>query len=429
MSETAVLDSPTTEAAPEPVATPEPAPAQAPQQPMSPKREAFLAMKEAQKAAREQANAEQPTEDKSSVVDLHGRKHAEDGKYLPKEAAEPGGAGSEAPPAEMRTADEPAEAPAAERPTMVRIPIPADHPLRAQGAEYFDVLPDQEQVGRAAINAYARRKDLDAAAQREADLKKERDELRERLLRIESGQAATAKWQQTPEYQAAEAKYHEIVDTFGQEAASAYWRGIQGDLTKLQEAEYGQRMSAIEAKEAAEAGERWVSDAWERASAIPADIRNLPTFSAMFDEEIQTFDAKLERGFYPHIKDPEAAHKEFMQLFGARLLREPAVREIYQRERAAKAQQEQTQQSEAARVARERAEAGRAAVEQFKKEAADKRRTNPPNPLAAVAGAARGGVSAPAGAGEIDTSKMTAEQLKRHLRAGAREHARTYFGR
>jgi hypothetical protein len=324
---------------------------------------------------------------------------------------------------------------AAPRPTVKRVPVRPGHPLAEQGLEYIEATDQrQEDAIRALLNGYERRQRVEA-------VEKENAELKARLTRSEATDAAQEKWKQTPEYRAAVEEYANIRDSVGQEAASRYWRGIQGDLAKLVDQEFRERWSKVEAEQAEreaaavdEAGIAWAQEQYEGAKQrFPAIVTGMPEFGGWFENAVLSFNAELEAGRHPDVRTTTQMDAKFHDLLQARIMAEPKIRMLLkdvsdrkQRDTAAAREIKERQQAQAQRAA---SDAKKEGVAEFKREVAAKRADRPPHPLGALSDAARGtdAVLGGAEAGE-DLSGLSAHELKKRLRSGVRDDVRRRFG-
>lgn len=370
------------------------------------------------------------------VVDEKGRKHdPATGQFLPENGETQGQ--PEAPAADTRAADaQPDPKPAEERATGISVPIDPKHPIRGMGLEAFTASnPTEEQALRALLNGtYSRRQEVEA-------LQTKLDQERRLRIQLESSQAATQKWQQTPEYKAAVDEYNLIADTAGEDAANRYWRGIQGDLQALQRAEFDERMGAVTQEATAEAGQAWLNEAWGHTAAMPTEIRSLPEFQRWFQEEVEVFDTLVERGRYDHIRrsvSPQefgpALHREFAAVLRRRIAAEPTAAAVIRKLNAPPAPPAApvppaAPAPSAEEQARREAEIRREAVEDFKRQSLATRTATPPHPMGSLANATRDGQVGGAGEEEVDTSAMSPEHRRRFHRAQARKSANAHFTR
>lgn len=459
MSETATVE--TTTAAPaadapvpaEPTAAPEP---QAPQQesPAEPQPTGPLSKAQARAAAREharkvaeRAQAEQsPMGDKPEpVVDATGRVHDPvTGKYLPKEG-EPDTAvtsGELSPEAAAQPPEGEATEPAA-KPQVYRVELPQDHALRAQGLDALEAsTPEQERAIRALLNGtYTRRQEAEKLTAKVA-------ELEAKLVQQEASKAASDKYKASPQYQARAERFHkmrelEATGELPEGTASEWWRDVASiEIQNLEKGEVHTRMQAIAAQREVEAAEAWKNEAWSNVSGrLPQEIRSIPSLNVWFDDAVEDFNNRLDKGRYPQFDTPDFNAKpeherratleaEFTKLFNSHLLQQGSVREAFARIRDAetrKAAEARTRAEQAARekAAREKAAAEQAAVEKFKREAAEKRQANPPHPLGRVNGAVRTDVSAVDGTPAAQELPADRHGMMSQLRQRARERARS----
>jgi hypothetical protein len=452
-TEAAPIETPAAPAPATPAAAPEgqaPAPAPAPQSPLSRRdaartaararggevAQAFSASRAAESAAPESAPLSAAPEGVATdtapevVVDEKGRKHdPATGQFLPESGET--AANPDAPAADTRAAETQPDPKPAERAKGITVPISPDHPIRGMGLDAFTAsTPAEEQAIRALLNGtYARRQEVEALQAQVAE---------ERRLRIqlESSQAATTKWQQTPEYKAAAERYNEIADTVGEDAALAYWKGIQSDLQALQESEFNERWGAVEQEQNAAAGQQWASEAWRNTEAMPAEIRTLPEFQHWFRDELTLFDTRVERGHYDHLRDASRPHefgavlqREFANLLRRRIVSEPAAAAVIRRLNAPPAAPAQpaAPAPSAEEQARREAEIRRQAVEDFKRQAAGTRAATPPHPMGSLAHQSSDGRAVVPGQDEVDVSNLSPEQRRRHFRQQARGIGRVHF--
>lgn len=314
----------------------------------------------------------------------------------------------------------PAVAPAAA--PVIPILIPEGHPLREMGLEQLVAHSAlEERAIRAMLNSHVRRQEV---AQRDQTI----SELQRELVQIRSGQAAEQKWKETPGYKAAVERYHEIKETYGQEAADVFWRGVAVEFTSIADTEYQTRMQQIESQNTERAAQSWKMEAWQNANRLPEPIRRLADFPRWFDTAVQSFNAELELGHYPQVRNAEELHQEFTRFFGSRLVREPAVVAAFKAIEEEKQRSTQAAADAAAAKEREREAIASAAVEQFKQDAAAKRQTVPPHPLGNLVGASRDHVPAAPASDEERLAGLTPQQLRKASRTGAREDARRRFG-
>ena len=401
--------------------------------------EAHRALKEAQPAVAEDATKEPVP---AAVTETAEEKAT---RLAGEEEAKVNAAGRKYDPATGRLLPEgSAPVEAVEGPKPIVVPIPKGHPLLEMGQPTITAAsPEQEQVIRAALNGtYARRQEVEARdaqlAQRDATIL----ELREKLVRRDATAAAQAKFPQSPEYQKHVQVFNDIRDTVSPEAATAYWQSpaVQNELRPIEDAEFHSRWSVVQATAAEEAGERWAADALRTArTTLPPEMVALPNFQELFDIAVVGYGAEVSAGKHGDIEKltVDEHNKKFSDHLRIRLLADPGMRAVLDaklkaRDAAAATEREAASRRQAAAAAAAKAEAGRAAVEDFKKGAADTRRQIPPHPLGALADASRGlDASGRPSAGREpgpDYNKMNPRQLRNELRKGARADARLRHG-
>jgi len=337
--------------------------------------------------------------------------------------------------------NESAAAVAAEAPKGIVVPIPQGHWLLEMGQpEITAASPEQEQVIRAALNGtYARIQEVKAKdallAQRDATIL----QLKEKLVRGEASVAAQAKFPESPLYKAHAETYNEIRDTVSPEAASAFWQSpaVQNDLRPIEDGEFNTRWEAEQAKADQEAGEAWVSTARSTAqSTLPPDMVALPAFSGLFDSAVASFDAEVGSGVYgdPNTLTAEILHEKFGEILRVHLLRDQGMRSVLDarlkaRDRAADTKKQEDARRTAAAAAATAAATKTATEAAAAKATADSRRHAPPHPFGALNDATRGIHASGSASADPedgpDYSKMNTRQLKKALRTGARQDART----
>jgi len=369
------------------------------------------------------------------IVDATGRKHApagtpEAGQFLP---------------GEVEPVDEPTPEPVPEAPkgVQVRLDKHRGHPaLEGIKAEALTVGSEEEaKLVQALLNGtYARRNEADALREQIRERDQALLEAQQRIAQIEAGQAATEKWQRTPEYQRAVEKFETIRDTVGQEEASAFWRGIQGDLRQMVDSEYQTRATAIQAEHQARDGQRWEAETRLFVEdKVPDRIRMLPDYGRWYAEELDTFEIKIERGHYPDLarlpvnERSQAMRQAFLAQLNARLGGENSVRALARqtlddRRKADLEARAKAAQDTKARAEAERKKAAQEAVDGFKKEAADKRVASPPHPMGSLAASARPSPNGTAAPEPEDLSKLTQNDLRSRGRQAARQAAARHFG-
>jgi hypothetical protein len=315
----------------------------------------------------------------------------------------------------------PAAAPVAPAFQPVRIPIPEGHPLREGGLQFFTATsPLEERALRATVNSYTRRQEV-------ATLQAKVDEYERGRVEQEARDAALEKWTSRPEYKANQVRYQEIKDAFGDVEADAWWRGVNAEFDKVAQQEFEARMGKVDQQRVEQRALAWKNEAWGNVGGLPQAIRNLPSFSRLFEESVRSFDAEMALGHYPQLTTAEEMHKEFMKFFGARLTREPDVVGIYRSLGERENEARTAAAAKAAEQERQLAKIKQDAVEEWKKQEAAKRIATPPHPLGNLAPASRD--LAPAGSEAAEpAANVPISQVRRDARAAAAERARQRFG-
>lgn len=157
-------------------------------------------------------------------TDANGRIHAEDGKFVPttqpaNESAAPEPSAATQPEPEATQSEPQAQ------PATVRIDLPDDHPLRAQGVDHIEVNPAHERAVRAVLNNPVRRAEVEQE-------RAQREQTEQRALRAEK-QAEAYREQLTALFgnPAVIAQYEEI-KAWNPDAAEVF---MQGQMARLQE--------------------------------------------------------------------------------------------------------------------------------------------------------------------------------------------------
>lgn len=432
--ESGQVETPATEAP----QTAAPEQAQQPEQrgPLS-KREARAALLESHRARREsrlsQAHervTQDTDEEQQSASEGGPRRDPATGRFLPAEAAtEPTHEASTTEASSTGTEAEPEAVPESQGPPKtVRIEIPDGDLRRLVGnLDHIDVAPEMEQFVRWSLNNVVRRNRVEELEQQ---LRQEREE----RIRLESRFAATSKFEQTPEYQQYAEMYHRIRESEGEDAAKVFWKGIQTDLQRLQDEEYQTRIGEITREESQRRAQTWAGEAYQRAqTSLPQEIRTLPHFGQLFQEALQLFDRAVELGHYQYLaNDPDRAnklHAAFQKELGARLRRDPEVARIVDSIREHQSRAAAARAAEEARRRQAEQKASTDAVESFKRDAANRRTAQPPNPLATVNEQAAGTRALAIEEEQPDTSNMSSARLRQHSKRKALEIARSRLGR
>jgi hypothetical protein len=145
----------------------------------------------------------------------------------------------------------PVEAPqtppvANEPPAFVSIPLPADHPLRAEGLTEWFVRPEQERAARALLNNPVRTREVQA--EREARQAAER-RAAEAEARAKAYEQQVAQAYQSPDVAA---RYAEIAQAWGPEEANRYLRGVQAEMQTQIDQSQREAVEQFEAQRQAE---------------------------------------------------------------------------------------------------------------------------------------------------------------------------------
>ena len=363
---------------------------------------------------------------------------AETGEATEKPAAaagpeKPEETGEKTEPTETPAGDETGEKPAevAAAPELIKVDVPADHPIWNATKEHAFEVPNEPQARaiRGLINgSYARLQEV-------ADLTKQRDTLEEENVRLRADKAADTKWAADPRRAAMQQQYDEIRESQGQEAADQYLKGAEVDKDKLAAEEYDERMKVVQEARGARAAEAWSGAAWERASAnIPDFVRNIPSYNEWFGHALKSFDKELE---LDQVLDPQTGqkllvgdhpgmHRAFSTFFANRLSGQKLVIEAYRQQNAVTDQDRKTAADKAVEQNRKRQEDRADAVKNFKQDAAKKRTDGPPHPLGAVQGVDRGTLDTD-GAEEKKPVTTNVHELKRGNRQRAQERIAKFF--
>ena len=407
----------TPSAAPTPAAAPAEAPAAAPVSQTPPEARRPLSRREAKAEAMQREGLAPEAE--TAAAPEPGASAA-----APAEGAPGEGAAAPAP--------TPPEAPAPPRPILVPLP-PA---LREMGVETLTATtPQEERAVRALVNGYVRRQELATAQARASELER-------RLAEKEAREAAVQKWEASPERKDAQERYQKLVEleTAGEVPAGTaeqFRASYDAQVARIAQAERDQRMAAIEEQEAVSEGRAFQQQAWMNALTIPAPIRALPKFEQWFNEAIETFDAKIERGHYDAVltqpdKDQRLAeaHRLFMKEFGASLQARADVMGIYRTVR----EQDEARKSAAANKAAEeqrRLDKIKAdTIEEYKRGLAAQRQTTPPHPLGSLAAPARParGVATGSEAAAAPAAPQSPQSPRKLAKAAAMDRVREQLG-
>ncbi len=372
---------------------------------------------------------------KAVVVDANGREHStKTGEFV---AGEEAGAEGD-PPAEGTAPAAPEADEATQVATTISVSLPEGHPLREMGQETIDVANEaQAQTLRAAFNGtYTRHAELKQRDERIAELQGKLAERNEQVVRRESQEAAAVRFKDLPAYQHHVAKYKEIHEMVDADAATAYWNSpdVQGELKTIEDQEFESRMAPVREEQDEADGQRWRDDALTAAkSTLPPEVLMLAEFQPVFDATVASFNAEYGNGMHKDLDTPEKAHEYFADKLRREVVTQPQIKAFLGKRmdaraaRAAKADADDAaalKRSTAAKIETERA----AAVSEARQAATDVRNGNPTHPLGTLADANRGSDASSTVSGsepdQPDTSKMTAHQLKQHLKSGARADGR-----
>lgn len=392
-----------------------------------------------------------------AVVDAQGKLHSpENGKYVEKPSDAPAeGTPAAAPAVAAEGAVAPAdgsepkpagteEGAAPVAPTLRKIEVQADHPIRQGLKEAAITVADEEseRAVKALLNGtHVRRVEVEAANERAATAERLLAEERSTRIQREAHETATKQYESTPEYQAVRARWSAIRNDHdgtpagieeAKKAATAYWRGsAQVTIQGLAATELKTRQAALEEETSQRSRETFVTDAKRRSTTLlPDAIKSLPQLNAWLDEEMASFEVSADRGHFdaelakvPEEKRSEWLHQQFGGRLARRLAAEPAVMAAYAKPKPAAPPVETVTKEEHERAL---AAARTAGAEDFKAQAAGRRAAVPPNPLAGVTAVPPGAVSTTPE--QPDYSKMTPHEIKKAARSGARADARALFG-
>lgn len=398
-----------------------PAAAQAPTHDEPPRIRARRQLMEARRAAAEKAAAPAPASEATPAAEAQPDAATKpnragepqpitpDGKYAPKAEGAP--TGREAQPAGEATGQTPAadaqrdttatDAPAREPAEgYVHIALPDGHPLRDQGREYIVARKDQEEAVRAALNNPVRRRDLEAAERRIADLSRQLVRARAEAAVFQDPAADPLADEKTRE------TYQDILETYGEEHAKAYLRGLdqRAEKLKAKEQELG-REAALQ-----QAGEQFGRDLLPRAAQL---------FGVWAGHGEHALRSRLE----PYVRQYAAAvdagqiERPGVDDFLDRML-EPYARDpqVQAAVRAAAEQRRSRERETLAEEARRKAdEAARAREEARRREAAERAQTK--HPLGRVASEVRTDRQATTGEQPYDPTGKSPDQIKRERRA------------
>lgn len=452
--------------APEKAAPPAPEP-KAPETPSGgDQKQELLTRQEARRAARKQtserrAQEERARKDREAAAtaqpDARGKKHREDGTFLPgqsgeekkqeAEGAQPAATQDTTPPAadkpqgEEKTPD--ADKAAADKPagTSFKVEIDPKHPVAGMGVPEITTGSEQEaQVVRALLNGvYTRREELRAAQTELRTLQAKNRELQDRIIEHDSNASARKKFTSTPEYRERVSTYNAILEEHGEAAAKDYWKGVETEYNKFLDGERQTQVAAARAEEEKAHEQRWRTQELDHARAVLGDAASIDGFDKWFTEEVDLFNARLEMGHFTHLdvepRNQEEAERldratrlEFRRQLGARLQRHPEFVAAASKRKAdtskAKADDAKARADAQKDRDRELEQARREGAEAARREAAQARVDTPPSPIASLPAPDSRRTGVTTGAEPVDTSHMGAGTLRKHSRQQARDMGR-----
>lgn len=366
---------------------------------------------QAREAAREKHHSqEQPRNDAGQFVEGQAAPAAEPTQVLDGSAT-----------AEATASTEAAYAPPA---GMVRIELPEGHPLRDQGTTHLDVAPSQERTIRAAVNAAARRADVEAAMARvqEEAAARQRAEAQLRFFQ-EHGNGF---W--TPEDQSL---YNDILQSYAalgpekaKQMADAYKRGREAEASaQMGKVAETADLEAINGHWQTE-GERFRTEALahlptQYPGVTPHEVQQAIQMyafelqrvqeGAWAEAQHQMSRAEFERRFAQSFR---YSADDFLKVAGDYLKTRPGVIASSQGQKAAQELRERQIRAEAEAAERER-----------RIEAAQRHATNPQRALGGVSTGQRTTDPTPA---QPDRTKMSPGQIVRSARDAARALGEQY---
>jgi hypothetical protein len=333
-------------------------------------------------------------------------------------------------PGEAPATEPVAAAPEVTAPAPIRVAIDPNHPALRPG-QRLDALTaataEEEQFLRTVLNgtSFTRRQELETERQRSHDLQRQ-------VIELQSRESTRDKLAADPKFAEAEAKYTELLETYGQDVADRYRAGVKAEMDQVAREDYDGRLGTIEAQEVEQAGQAWKSEAYAEAKTMPAHVTALPGFNQWFEAAVESFNSELELGHFPNAKNRDDLHTEFKRFFGSMLVAQPSVRDAYAGLEARDQQRQQAAANEAATKAAEVERIRKDAVEQHMKDLAAKRGGAPPHPLGSLPTAGRERPTSPGSAEGRDAvpAGTPATQVRRQIRDSvAEESARRYPGR
>lgn len=327
-----------------------------------------------------------------------------DGRFVPKEGEAP-------------AATEPldsANTEAAAQPSVVRIEVPVDNPLRDQGLEFIDARPEQERAIRALLNNPVRRREVEEAQRSASELQ----------AKAALAEAAADAWKERALAAFKDPnlalRYRELSNTpgYGPEAADRYMRGELQDMEQAVRSKQGEAEGRIAQERVTREVMAFEQQARESATrGYAPEITRLPGFSNAMQSALRQYGTALRMQEEAGVRVTLDQNDFSANYLGPALLMQPDVKgvvtEMYERRNA----QERQQTAEQAK--REAEAAAKAAREQELRDIADRRRTN--HPLARISGAVQTGRDSTAQP-EPDYTGMSHGQMKQEIK-------RQMFGR
>lgn len=391
--------------------------------------------------------AETPVE---PVVDERGRKHdPATGKFLP-EAGETGAPAAEGSQGSAPQGADTADKPAAEgSPERIRVEVPEGHPLRGMGLEALDASdPQQERAIRALLNSHKRTAEVEQERQQRRQIE---DQLVEVQARAEVAQERVRTLISDPSLAAI---YADLKQAYGEDHANRWLDGElrqdEGQIAERRQALQQQRLQQELPQMGANFREAVLSDPGQFApvqSFAPAHLTSEPAFARVAERVSQEAVTQALNAYADHldrtgIQDPTQPFRveEFQRFlpdanalnarFQIALLQDADAKRTLQGRREAEARRQaeeaERQRKEAeARAEAERKAAAEEAVQQFKQQAAQTRKAQPPHPMGSLTNAVRSDLQTTDGAPEEqDLSRMSPYQLRQTLKQQARGLAR-----
>lgn len=341
-------------------------------------------------------------------MDSAGRPHdPATGRFLPSGEQDPNEpAAAQAAPVDAGAATVP--------PGMVRIEVPEGHPLRDQGVDHIHALESEERSHRAALNAAARRSEVEQYRQEIARLQDERIRLQAQVeARQKSGD---------PMADPAAMEIYQALLEVDPAQAERYKRGLEWEAQQAAEARYGELSAERQQAETQQAIQQFVAGAEQAVvEYLPPDLRGLPQMRQHFENAVALYDRHLELEFSRGRTTPPS-HDEFVDVFFKReILTDPTVRQWAERHTEAQKQAE-AQRIKADAEAKALADA-KAAEEARLRDAAQRHGTR--NPLGNISGAVRTDRASTDTQPQDPTAGLTGRNLRNAVRQSVIERART----